>query len=93
MQLSHDQNSSVLDLIQQRLDRSKSVELSSAKQFDRSGSFSAFGCCDYEDDDDSSASDTSRDAPWVTAFEPFEVEEHATEVGFLKQAYSKKVGT
>eukprot|EP00775_Hariotina_reticulata_P004070 gene4070-4317_t len=90
MQMSHDQDSSILNLIQERLERSKSVELSSAKQFDRSGSFSAFGCCDYDDDEDSSASDTSRDAPWATAFEPFEVEEQSTEVGFLKQAYSKK---
>eukprot|EP00879_Flechtneria_rotunda_P011876 GHRR01012405.1.p1 GENE.GHRR01012405.1~~GHRR01012405.1.p1 ORF type:complete len:166 (+),score=44.58 GHRR01012405.1:340-837(+) len=91
-----------LSLIRQR--SLPGVELSnvsgSSRQFDRNSSFgytsmqhSADWDIDSSDSDlqDSSQQEESTPKSWATGgFEPFEVEEQATEVKYLKSAYSKK---
>lgn len=70
-----------------------SVAGSSSRQFDRSASFSA-QTSNWDDDSSDSAESQQGASPssWATgAFEPFEVEEQATEVKYLKTAYDKKV--
>eukprot|EP00882_Tetradesmus_deserticola_P006617 GHRQ01006968.1.p1 GENE.GHRQ01006968.1~~GHRQ01006968.1.p1 ORF type:complete len:248 (+),score=81.55 GHRQ01006968.1:207-950(+) len=88
----------IIDMIQQHRSL-RSVELSnvagtsSSRQFDRSSSFTAGNPANW-DDDSSDSSESLREASpssWATgAFEPFEVEEQATEVKYLRSAFTKK---
>jgi hypothetical protein len=89
----------IIDMIQQHRSL-RAVELSSvagtssSRQFDRSSSFTAGNPVDWDDDSSDSSESLQEASPssWATgAFEPFEVEEQATEVKYLKSAYTKKV--
>lgn len=87
-----------MDLIQQHGSQ-RAVELSnvassSSRQFDRSSSFTAGNPVAWDDDSSDSSESLQEASPssWATgAFEPFEVEEQATEVKYLRSAYTKKV--
>lgn len=89
----------IIDMIQQHRSL-RAVELSSvagtssSRQFDRSSSFSAGNPVEWDDDSSDSSESLQEASPssWATgAFEPFEVEEQATEVKYLRSAYTKKV--